>query len=115
MDYVVLAVLIMPCLVFFIRSIYWKFDHKGWKENSRPDPNARIIDVSREEVMYEKNGAKYKTTVRFSDGFYYITHKTHRENHFLSYTISVDKELSDEIIETAIEAHKKELIKLAKQ
>ena len=89
------------------RSIYWLFDHTGWQSDAVPDLNATITDISSKEVKYVKNGAKFKTTVTFSDGFYFITHKTNRDQHFMTYTISVDDSLKSEIVSRAMEAHNK--------
>ncbi len=98
-------------LVYFvfaiIRALYWRFDHYGWNPDASPDAEASIADVHSEKVQYTKNGVKYKTTVTFSDGFYYITHRTNREQQILSYTISIDKYLKAEIISRAKKAHEK--------
>lgn len=85
-------------------AIYHIADHSKWQENAVPDPGARIIDIKSEKVKYIKNDARFKTTVTFSDGFFFTTHKTDRENHFGSYTISVNKKV---VLEAAIQAHAK--------
>lgn len=90
------------------------FDHKGWDESADPDFNATIVDISSKRVKYAKNDAKFKTTIKFSDGFYYITHKTDREQHLMTYTISITPELRDEIIQTAVSAHHKAVTKKVK-
>lgn len=99
-----IALLALP-LYSLWKSFYSLFDHCEWDPGALPDPNAKIISFSSEQVQYSKNGAKYKTTVKFSDGFYFITHKTKRENSFLSYRISIDEHLKKEILECAIDAH----------
>ena len=48
----------------------------------------------------------------FSDGFRFVTYKTNREQNFVSYNISVDK---DEIARLATIAHGKALAKLRKK
>lgn len=101
------------CMIFGIgRSVYWSFDHLGWNNVARPDADAQINNFTSEQVKYEKNGAKFKTTVTFTDGFYYITHKTNSERHVLSYTISIDDALKAEIIKKAIEKHQKAVEKV---
>ncbi len=81
-------------------------DHGKWYKNSNPDPKAVVSHTYSDPVKYVKNGAKYKTTVEFSDGFYFVTHRTNRNNHFMRYDISVDKELYQEIIRDAVDAHR---------
>ena len=107
---VLMALLAWP-LYNLWKAFYSLFDHCEWDPGALPDPNAKIISFSSEQVQYTKNGAKYKTTVKFSDGFYFITHKTKRENSFFSYRISIDEHLKREILECAIIAHTKAIQK----
>lgn len=93
------------------KGIYYKFDHSYWDENSQPSLNAGIVDVVSEKVQYTKNNAKFKTTVTFTDGFRFVTHRTDRTQHFMTYDISVDKA---EVIALAMEAHKKAVEKKVK-
>ena len=88
------------------------FDHKGWNDGAVPDVNATVKDVKSERVKYSRNDAKFKTVVTFSDGFWYMTHKTNRKNGFMKYTISVDQELRRQIVEKAIAAHKEAVEKV---
>ena len=103
----VLGFIILGAVLFGVgRSIWWSFDHSGWYSNARPDRDATITSCNSEKVKYEKNGAKFKTTVEFSDGFYYITHKTNREQHVFTYNISIDSALKSEILTKAMDKHK---------
>lgn len=86
------------------------FDHSKWSKNSDPRLDARIVDVKTDIVQYVKNGAKYKTTVRFSDGFIFTTHETNREDDFFSYRISISADLSKQIIANAVAAHEKAVL-----
>ena len=46
-----------------------------------PDPVATIASVDHEHIrLGPKNFDKYKTTVSFTDGFYYISYKTKYES-----------------------------------
>lgn len=92
-------------LLCFGPEIYTWFDHTEWKTCSNPNINATIVDISSEKVQHIKNGAKFKTTVTFSDGFQFITHKTNTTAKLLTYTISVDANLRNKIIEKAVLAH----------
>lgn len=98
-----LYVLVM-CFVNMGKSIHSLFNQSRWSENANPDPDAIIVDMKSQQVKYVKNGAKFKTTVTFSDGFTFTTHKTNRVNHFGSYTISVDRK---EVAQMAKDAHAK--------
>ena len=103
-------VLLVVCIlvIWWLSVIIWSlFDHTGWKPNSTPDRNAKISNVKRTRVEYTKNGMKYKTTIEFSDGFYFITHKTNREDGFFTYQISIDESLQQQIIDKAILKHNK--------
>ena len=103
-----LGTLVFGWIIFsMVRSVYYLFDHTKWEEFSAPNLNAKIIDIHTEKVIYVKNGAKFKTIISFSDGFHFITHKTNRENSFLTYHINIDESLMNEIVEKAISAHEK--------
>lgn len=74
--------------------------------------DAQIVDVQSKKVIYLKNGEQFKTTVRFSDGFSFITHATSRSNLGSSagrirYQISVNDVLLQHIQESAMRAHQK--------
>ena len=97
-------VVLALCFVQMGKAIWSCFAHTSWDKDANPDPDAIIVDINSQQVKYVKNGAKFKTTVVFSDGFTYVTHKTNRENHFGSYTISVNRK---EIAEAAKLAHAK--------
>ena len=107
----ILGILLFGWIFFAIgRSIYHLFDHTKWDECSMPDLNAKIVDIHTEKVIYVKNGAKFKTTILFSDGFRFITHKTNREDGFLTYHIDIDESLMNEIMEKSISVHKKAVL-----
>ncbi len=110
-----LFLLFLLFFAVFGRAIYSLFDHTEWDEDSEPDLNAKITDVYSEKVQYVKNGMKYKTTVTFSDGFNFITHKTNREDYIFTYQISMDEELKKEIISKAVRSHKKAVEKRCKE
>lgn len=96
------------CFYNSFRSIYAWTDHYGWEDNSSPDKNAKIKNITSEKVLYGSSStyAKLKTKITFSDGFYYITHKTDY-NHIGVYTYQVylSDELREKIIGLAIEKH----------
>lgn len=104
-------VILMFIILASLRQILSWFDRGSWAKGAYPDPNAQISNVSREQVKYAKNDAKYRTTIEFTDGYRYITHKTGREQGFLTYTIAVDAALDAEIKEDAIRKHDKDVRK----
>ena len=86
-------------------SIYNSKEHVDYvAENLSPD--AEIINVETEKVG-SKTDTVYRTTVLFDDGFSYISHKTNSDFLIFGYRIYITPELKMEIIEDAIEAHKK--------
>jgi type III secretory pathway component EscS len=108
----ILLVFMGGCVVIVLGVALWSlFDHSKWAKNSNPSFDARIIDIQTDNVQYVKDGAKYKTTVYFSDGFIFTTHETNREDGIFSYQISIDADLSEQIINNAVVAHKEAVYK----
>ena len=101
-SWVLLSIIVAYYAYRIAKAVWNCFDHSKVPKNALLRQDAKIVDVSSEKVQYVKNGAKYKTTVSFSDGFVFITHKTNREDNLFTYQISVD---TDEILESAIKAH----------
>lgn len=102
-----LVVVIFFGVYFICKNIWSLFDHIKWDKDSRPSYDAKIINITSDEVRYLKGHAKYKTVIYFSDGFVFTTHKTNREEGFLSYRISIDGNLSREFVKKAIKLHEK--------
>ena len=112
---VIIAILIIGVCVFFVcRAFYYLFDHSKWNVNAKPDYNASIINITSEKVECMKNGVKFKTTVCFSDGFVFVTHKTNRKEGIFTYQIGIDQSLRAEIIKNAIAAHKEAVSRINK-
>ena len=105
--------LILFFVWLFYKPVWSMFDHTGWNAGAIPNRNATVKDMKSERVKYLRNGAKFKTVVTFSDGFWYMTHKTNRKNGFMKYTISVDRELKLQILEKAVAAHREAVVKVA--
>lgn len=118
-----MAAVFVVCLLVFgfgmifynsFRSVYAWSDHYGWEDNSKPDKNAKIRNITSEKVQYGSSStyAKLKTKITFSDGFYFITHKTDY-NHLGVYTYQVylSDELREKIVGLAIEKHALEVDK----
>lgn len=103
-----LFVILMAFFAFpIVAHLLCKIDRYGWEKPCAPDMNATIVGTKTEEVQYIKNGARYRTVIAFSDGFYFITHKTKVDERFWTYRISIDKELATDIILLAMEKHEK--------
>lgn len=94
------------------RAIYWSFDHRSWHKNAMPCAEAGISDIDVKKIYLGKNNNKYKTVVSFYDGFAFSTARTQREQHLLSYTISVNQK---EIAQYAETAHASAIAKLKKK
>lgn len=106
------AIFVFIMIIFLVRGLinfakgFWSiFDHAKISKSAILREDAKIVNVRSEKVQYVKNGMKYKTTVTFSDGFTFITHETDRDDHFLSYNISISPELQEWIIRAATDAH----------
>jgi hypothetical protein len=95
-------------------NIYAAFNHTHWAENAKPSKNAVITSTDVQQVKYAKNNAKFKTTVYFSDGFWFVTYKTNREQHMLSYTISTNKAEAERMATVAHSAAIAKLVKAGK-
>lgn len=101
-----LLLLVLGVVVYNIcGDVHSWSDHYGWGKNSTPDKEAKIQNITSERVQFARNEAKFKTTVTFSDGFYFITYKTNRDNSVLTYKIYISDELKNEIINSAIKQH----------
>ena len=105
------AYLILGLLgLFFLRGVYLSlyrcFDHSHTKyaENLRPDAKITRVD---KKVVGVKNSKKIRTVVVFEDGFLFESHKTDRENGFMTYKLSVSEATLKEILRRAVEAHNK--------
>ena len=101
----VLLLIIVAIFIWVIHKEIWSlFDHSEVLSYEL-QPDAEIVHIKTERVQYTRNNAKFKTTVYFSDGFSFVSHKTDREDGFFRYRISVGPELRERIISKAIIAH----------
>ena len=65
------------------KAIWSNCNHARMEGNCILSPDAKVIGMHSEKVQYLKNGMKYKTTVRFSDGFVFITHTYKKQQNTL--------------------------------
>ena len=96
-------------------TVYTWSNHCGWEENSNPDKNAKIQNMTSERVQYGRTYANLKTKVSFSDGFYFITYKNDRETRILTYKIYLSDKHRKKIIDLAIEKHNSAIDKFLSQ
>ncbi len=90
---------------FFLWEIYCMFDHSHCPDKSRLSPKAQAVSM---DSKYSTLLSKFKTTVTFSDGFVYVTHKTKSQRvSFNKVQNIVDKEMKMQILDKAIAAHNK--------
>ena len=87
--------------------IYTSLDHWGWSKDAEPDENAVIVSV-KSEFVNQKAFSKFKTTVNFSDGFWFLTHPTNRKTKFARYEFSVDRDLLEPELAKAVRIHQRE-------
>ena len=76
------------------------------------DKDATIVDVKTEKYQFYKHDKGFKTIVTFSDGFKYWTTEANYNMHVTYTSISVGRIEKLEIINHAMEAHKKAYEKL---
>ncbi len=82
-------------------SVYTKYDHWSGTENLSEDATVVGMDTA------SYNKYNMKTTVKFSDGFEYISFKTTSQTTgLMTYRIMVTPEIKKEILEKAISKHK---------
>ena len=107
---IIVLVVLFGWLAFsWYKEIASKFDYSRWASGAKPNKDAVILEVNTKKVKYIRNQAKFKSVVRFSDGFSFTTHQTGRKEHFGYYTISVSEE---EISAIAKRAHRSALEEL---
>lgn len=106
-------VLILLVFLIYLVTTQIRQRNKGsWEHASEADLNAQIIHVETEKVRCARNDMRYRTVIRFSDGFTYYSYKTNKEFFFRIYKISIDENLAKEIVEDAIKAHRKAVLKI---
>ncbi len=110
-SYVMMIVIIAYVSYRIGRAIWNCFDHSKVDDNTMLSKDATIVNVHSEKTQYVKDGMKYKTTVYFSDGFQFVSHKTDRDDGLFTYRISISPHLYENIIECAKEAHDRALAK----
>lgn len=106
-EYVIIIIGAAILIVELVKLINAQSDHSGWDDqNKKPDINASITKINHQKVSFIMFRSKMKTTVTFSDGFYYTSGKTKTAQvDARHYSISVDREMTLDIVEKAIKAH----------
>lgn len=109
-------------LLFMCAGLAWIF-YEGWynstahsttDDHSKLRADAKIINVNTERVGRKQTSA-IRTTVSFDDGFKYISHAAERKQHLTSYTLTVTKDVVNQIIMDAIKAHRAAIAKNVNQ
>lgn len=106
------ALSMVTCVIFLaiIVVIYLCYkksitgDRPVYNDETKLRTEAEVVHVN-SEVVGLKGEKKYRTVVTFDDGFKFISHDTIREDHYLSYNISITESMKDTIIKKAIAAH----------
>ncbi len=87
----------------------WQFyqcaDHKGWNSGANPQEDAEIVNIETDKFYRGKNDKTYRTTITFSDGFWYRSCDQERKDGLLTYSISMPDEILAGIRQKAIFAH----------
>jgi hypothetical protein len=98
-------------VIAIIRTIYDLINnnlyHWGWSKDARPDVNAVIVSA-KPEFVNMKAFSKFKTTIKFSDGFWFTSPATKKSTKIARYEFSVDEEQLKSDMERAMRTHRKE-------
>lgn len=105
-GYLVMGGVVVVALLNIYSWIYNAFSHINKRSCKNLRPDAKIANV-KQDTVGSKNDKKIRTVVTFDDGFEYISHKTDRENHLMSYRIQVTEATKKEILRDAVQAHQK--------
>ena len=93
---IVVAVGLLGWLVW---TLLRERDREIWAEDAEPSTLARVVEVSAKKLRREGKGACFLMTVRFSDGFTYVTRAVnHRDG--------VDDEFKRKVVAKANTAHR---------
>lgn len=112
-GYLLVGGAVLVAILNIYSWIYNLFSHSSAKDYKNLRRDAKIVSVKRDTVG-GKNDKKIRTEVIFDDGFEYISHKTDRDDSFLSYRIQVTEATAREILEDALESHQKACDKAGK-
>ena len=112
---VIFSVLGFAAYAVIKSGIYNMTSHSIYDDCEKLRENAEIITVTREIIGGRKSIKRYRTILTFDDGFKFISHKTNTENGVFTYTISIGEVINQEILNDAIEAHKKMIEKCRKK
>ena len=108
---IILVVMLVIIAIIIYKDIYNSTSHVIYDGSSILKEDATIIDAER-KVVGTKGHRRLRTTLYFSDGFVFISHKTDVENLFFVYKISTTSEIDKEIINDAFTAHSKMILKI---
>ena len=107
MEVLVPVGILLLLMTPLFKHIYYAFEHGKWERGSVPDPDASVVNVESEPVNYA-GVVRFKTTITFSDGFRYISHKTKQDVSWVgSVKYTLPEDLEKEIMQRAMEAHAK--------
>lgn len=102
----ILVIVLIIVAVITCKDIYDSTSHSVCDNPTLLNEDARIINIDR-KVVGTRGHKRYRTTLFFSDGFKFISHKNDISNRLVSYSISVPNEINKEIINDAFMAHAK--------
>lgn len=109
---IVFVILLVAAFVGIIyKEIYDSTNHIRCVYPNLLKEDATIVSRT-SSVVGLKGSRCYRTIVRFSDGFEFITHETSREDHLFTYNIALTGKDLDNISIAAYAAHEKYLNKI---
>ena len=94
-----MTVIVAALLVWLLRPLWRERDRETWEANAAPSALARIQEISAQRIRKEGSGARFKMTVRFSDGFTFVTWANNRRD-------ALDDEFKRKVAAKATTAHR---------
>ena len=96
---IALIVLVAALAAWLLISRFVDRDRESWEPDAAPSAHARILEITPQRLRKEGKGARFKMTVRFSDGYVFVTRMNNRRD-------AVDDEFKRKVASKAESAHR---------
>ena len=96
---IVLGVIAAALIGWLCSHMWGARNREFWESNANPSAMARVVEISGRKLRREGKGACFQMTVRFSDGYIYMTQATNNRE-------TVDDAFKRKITARASAAHR---------
>ena len=110
MAFIVIALMCIGIAWLCYEGWYNSTDHSVIENPSMLRVDAKVNNVNTENVGRKQTRA-IRTTVSFDDGFKYISHDAEKKQHLTFQSMTVTKDVLEQILIDAIKAHQEAVIK----